>query len=47
MEPTQTRKADPGFLDYLGNLGNAVAQVFNDPIKAVTGPTQEIKVHHK
>ena len=47
MEPTQTRKADPGFLDYIGNLGTAIGSVFNDPIQAVTGPPIVKKKHYK
>lgn len=48
MDPTTTRKADVGFLDYLGSLGTAVASAFNDPVKAIVGPPQPgVKVHHK
>jgi len=38
MDPTTTRKADVGFFDYLGSLGNAVASAFNDPVKAMISP---------
>lgn len=46
-QPTATRQADPGLFDILGNFGNQIASVFNDPVKAVTGPTMPVKKSYK